>query len=201
MRSVLIYPFMNGKAVVLAVLAIVLLLIGVGAVIYDMTGPSYTWTNEVHGHMENAYYADDPELMKTELEYAIEGMYYLDLTDEMYGAYFPWEKTVDRRMSYQYDHLEGIVRRIDAVIEWRDTNYGPNASGTPESLGDVYEEKMDNLREFLQEDGWSDWIGEDTFYVNHHIMLFLGWWWYGPLWIIWLISLLCVAIKDNWINL
>lgn len=161
---------------------------------YNMVGPSYTYRKEIRGHMENAYYANSPELMKEELSLAIEGMEKLGLTEDMYGAFWQWDKTPDKRMSYQYDHLQGILERIDAVIVWRDTTYG-NQSTSTEQLGDVYEQKMDNLRAFLKEDGWSDWIAEDAYYVNNHLWLHLAPLWLGVLAISFILIVLWCVIR------
>lgn len=147
---------------------------------YDALGPGYTFHREVHGHMENAYYADEPHLMKQELSSAIKGMRDLNLKEDMYGAFWYWEKTPDRSMKYQYEHLEGIIDRVDAVIVWYEQTYS-NGSASTETLGDVFEQKMDNLRGFLQEDGWSDWIAQDTYYVNHYLWIFLSPFWLGLL--------------------
>lgn len=164
---------MNGY-MKLGILFLVLLFVApIGIGIYDMTGPAFTYSREIHSHMENAYYADEPKLMKSELLMAIEGMERLNLKEDMYSAFWYWEHTPDRKMDYQYKHLEGIVERIDAVITWYEKNYGENATGGTESLGDVFEQKMDNLRAFLKEEGWSDWIAQGTFYVNHHLFLYL----------------------------
>jgi hypothetical protein len=48
-------------------------------------------------------------------------------------------------------------------------------------MGDVYEQKMDNLREFLKENGRADWIAENAWYVKYHkfgyfaVIISLGW--------------------------
>jgi len=152
----------------------VLIITVIGTSWSDMTGPAYEFNREVHGHMENAYYANEPTLMKSELQKAIDGMRDLDLEPQMFGAFWGWDRVPNLRMSYQYDHLDGIMARINSTIVWYNANYGPNSTGNPESLGDVYEQKMDDLRAFLQEDGWSDWIAHDTFYVNHHLFIYLA---------------------------
>jgi len=56
------------------------------------------------------------------------------------------------------------------VIEWRNQTYTKNGTA-PETLGDVYNEKMDNLRGFLVEDGWSDWISYRAFFVHGYLWL------------------------------
>jgi len=168
---------------------------------YCAVGPSFTYKSEVHSHMENAYYANTPELMIAELNESINGMRNLDLDRGMYSKIMPWEHTADRQMAYQYRHLTSIKERAEAVIVWRDGIYN-NLSCQAESLGDVYEEKMDNLRGFLQEEGWSDWIAEEAYFVNHHTPLYsLGifYIWFAIALAIWSIILLPIItlMKDD----
>ena len=81
-------------------------------------------------------------------------------------------KKPSNSMRFQYEHLDGIIERVRAVEEWRLTTYG-EGSVTTESLGDVYESKMDNLRDFINEEGRSDWIAKDAWYIKHHVILYL----------------------------
>lgn len=183
-------PFWKRVAIVMVVLITIL------SVVYvvDMIGPAYEFRKNVHGHMENAYYANSPELMMNELDKAVEGMCALNLENDMYGAFWPWEKTPDRRMDYQYKHLDSVYNRIAAVIDWRDKTYG-NVSEPTEQLGDVYEQKMDNLRGFLKEEGWSDWIAQDAYYVNNYLWIYLFWIWYGILLVVATVYITWFAIR------
>jgi hypothetical protein len=149
----------------------ILIAIVIGASIFDMTRPNFEFNTSVHSHMENAYFANNPELMNSELNMAIDGMKDLNLKENMYGSIWWWENVPHRRMDYQYRHLEGVVSRVDSVIDWRNKVYAENNNQMSETLGDVYEQKMDNLRGFLKEDGWSDWIAKDCYYANYYIIL------------------------------
>jgi ABC-type protease/lipase transport system fused ATPase/permease subunit len=40
-------------------------------------------------------------------------------------------------------------------------------------MGDVYEQKMDNLREFLKENGRADWISNNAWLVKYHLIFYL----------------------------
>src|SRR4030043_197420 len=142
--------------------------------VYGMLVPDYIFNKEVHSHFENAYFSNTPELMKSELELSVAGMKNLGLEEDMYDAYFYWDKVPAKKMDYQYNHVNSIIQRVDAVKQWRDENYA-KGTGASESLGDVYEQKMDNLRGFLQEDGWSDWIAKGTYYANYYSWLYLSW--------------------------
>ena len=171
---------------------VVLVGLPAGLLIYDLTGPNYEFNTKVHGYMENAYYANTPELMIYNLEKSKQGMKDLGLTNDMYDAYFMWDKVPHKQMFYQYQHIDSIISRTNAVIQWRNENYGNESSGVPsESLGDVYEQKMDNLRGFLQEEGWSDWIANGAFYANYYVWLYTASIW-GT--IIWLLTCLLAAI-------
>jgi hypothetical protein len=164
----------------------------------NMTGPSYTFNLKVHSHMENAYFANTPELMIQQLKECRQGMLELGLTPDMFDAYWAWDKVPHRQMAYQYQHIDSIISRAEAVIQWRNENYGNESSGIPsESLGDVYEMKMDNLRGFLKEEGWSDWIANGAFYANHHLIYYLG----ELIGIIWIIIWLVPMALIGWYSL
>ena len=127
----------------------------------------YNWSvqynREIHSHMNNAYYADTPELMKEELNKAIDGMHNLGLTPDLYNDMRPWLHTPDNQMDYQYKHLQSVIERTDDVIRWKQSdNTGTQAT-------DVYEAKMLALRHFIRDDGgWSDSIAAGAYYVKYH---------------------------------
>ena len=130
---------------------------------------SFTYEREVGGHVRNAYEVNTPEAMIRELNDTVAGMRRIGLVEGMYAAYFPWERTPDRSMAFQYEFIDQLINRTEAVILWRSLAYGGNS--TPETLGDVYEQKMDNLRSFMTE-GCSartvctDWIARDVYLIN-----------------------------------
>ena len=131
-----------------------------------------TFNREVHSHVENAYYANTPELMVDELELAIAGMHDLGLDEGDFCDMRPWKQVASCNMKWQYEHLESVIRRAEAVARDRDRQ---ERQGTSDQYGDVYEEKMDNLRAFLKEDGWSDDLARNAFYVEHH-PFYAAWW-------------------------
>lgn len=124
----------------------------------------------VHGHMVNAYYSNTPETMIANLQKAKDGMVHLGLTPEMYSTNYPWHKTHDNRMDWEYNHLDQIIARAKDVQVWRDN--ASHQAGT--QANDIYEQKMDNLRAFIKEDGWSDDIAHDAWSANFHSVY---WWW------------------------
>jgi hypothetical protein len=129
--------------------------------------------------------------MIVQLNLCEQGMRNLGLTPDMYGAWLPWEQTPDIRMDYQYSHIDAIIERTKAVIEWRNETYTKNGSA-PETLGDVYNTKMDNLRSFLVEDGWSDWISYRAFFVNNYLWLVI--WNDIVSWCVYLVGIIIIFI-------
>jgi hypothetical protein len=127
------------------------------------------WNKEVHGHMENAYYASTPELMVKELSLAVKGMHNLGLGNDDYAYMQPWKQTPDHRMDYEYAHMQAIIDRANDVIKWRDSQ-GDNGSGA--QLNDVYGQKVDAVRHFMKDDGgWSDDIAHGAYYVVNYPFL------------------------------
>lgn len=129
---------------------------------------NYGYERQVGAYIENAYEVNTPERMIVEINKAKEGMIKLGLTNDMYGAWI-FEKP-DNKMSWQYDFLDSVIERVEAVKDWRDKIEN---SQEVETLGDVYEQKMDNLREFLKENGRADWIANDVWLVNKNLAVYL----------------------------
>jgi hypothetical protein len=105
-----------------------------------------------------------PDEMVLQVGNAIEGMHKFGLTKEDYGALI--FKKPDNSMEWQFKFLENFEERAEAVSKWYDDVY-VQGKGT-ETLGDVYEQKMDNLREFLKEGGRADWIAKAAWYIKYH---------------------------------
>ena len=156
------------------------------AIIYGTNGVvsvNFAYEREVGGHIRNAFEVNTPEAMIAELNKSVRGMRALGLTDAMYAAYFPWEQTPDRSMAFQYEYIDQLINRTESVIAWRKLAYSGNT--TPETLGDVYEQKMDNLRSFMIESCTNryvctDWIARDVYYLNRATpYYFAGLFWAG----------------------
>lgn len=128
---------------------------------------SYYYEREVGSYIENAYEVNTPERMMEQVKRAEEGMRSLGLEESQYGALF--FKKPDNSMKWQYDFLHSIIDRAESVVEWKESM---EKSGSVETLGDVYEQKMDNLREFLKENGRADWIARNTYLVNKNILVY-----------------------------
>jgi len=159
------------KALAITIFATILLCIFIGSVaVGNMVGPRYQYQKAVHSHMENAYGASTPELMESQIDLAMQGMRQLGLTEDLYGKLMPWQQTPDWRMDYCYLHLQAIIDRCHEVIDWR--NHQDLSSG---QVTDIYNQKMNNLRGFIIEGGWSDWIAQNAFYVNYHPFYYVWW--------------------------
>jgi len=159
------------KSLIVAIVATAILGIFIGAVaVGNMVGPSYQFQKAVHSHMVNAYLASTPELMEDQIALAIQGTKDLGLTVDMYGKLMPWQQTPDWRMDYCYLHLQAIIDRCHEVIEWR--NHQDLSSG---QVTDVYNQKMNNLRNFIVEGGYSDYAAKGAFYVNFHSFYYVWW--------------------------
>lgn len=158
-----------GTKVIIALWA--LLVVVVGATIVNSVQAGYEYQRDVHSHIENAYWANTPELMLRELSLVEEGMKAQGLEPDMYGAYFWWNKIPSNRMDYQYAHIDSIQSRVQDVQRWRSQQASEGSTETT----DIYELKMDNLRAFIQEDGWADDIASRTYWVNNHPVLYFWW--------------------------
>ena len=160
------------------VLFVVVLVAAIVFGAYGVVVVNFAYEREVGGYIRNAYEVNKPENMISELNKAVAGMRRIGLTDEMYAAYVPWERTPDRSMGFQYEYIAQLINRTESVILWRTLAY--NGNSTPETLADVYEQKMDNLRSFMTE-GCSDrlvctdWIARDVYYVYRATPFYFGW--------------------------
>src|SRR3989442_1080743 len=155
----------NKYGVVFAIALTVAIVYGVNGVV----SVNFAYEREVGGHIRNAFEVNTPEAMIAELNKSVRGMRALGLTDQMYAGYFAWERTPDRSMAFQYEYIDQLINRTESVIAWRNLAYSGNT--TPETLGDVYEQKMDNLRSFMiegcsQRNVCTDWIARDVYYLN-----------------------------------
>lgn len=132
---------------------------------------SYEYDKTIGSHIDNAYEVNTPGRMISEIEKAKQGMLDAGLTPQDYGAVF--FKKPDNSMEFQYQFLDSIIERAKSVELWYNMTYDGKQTST-ESLGDVYEQKMDNLREFIMENGRSDWIAKEAWMAKNHIFWYFG---------------------------
>lgn len=159
---------MNGFGFIFGLMCFVMILTPFGFGIYKCTTVDYQFNNAVHSHMENAYYSSDPSTMRTELNETVNGMRQLGLTDNLYGALFPWDRTPDHQMKWQYQHIASIQTRVDEWEKWEKSNAGS------QQMQDVNSQKLDNVRHFIKGDGWSDDIASMAYFCNFYMWLVYG---------------------------
>jgi hypothetical protein len=134
---------------------------------------SYQYDKQIGSYMSNAIDMIAPEGMLQQVQLAKQGMIDAGLTENDYAAV--WFKKPDNSMKFQYQHIDAIIERIQAVEDWKTKIAGNNTQ--IETLGDVYETKMTNLRNYINEGGVrSDWIAKDTWYIKNHIVVYFGFW-------------------------
>ena len=131
----------------------------------------FQYERVIGSYMDNAKDMNTPDKMLEQLQAAKQGMINEGLAEDMYGAWL--FKKPDNSMKFQYEHLDSIIERVKAVQEWKDKTYSNSSNTQTESLGDVYEQKMTNLRNFIMEDTRSDWIAKDAWYVHKHFFFYL----------------------------
>ena len=181
---------MIGKILVLVL--IILAGMSLGAYEYYI---HYQYEKEIGGYLDNARDMNTPSRMIEQLELAKQGMVNAGLKEEDYGALIFKKQT--NSMGFQYQHLDSILERAIAVEEWKQKTYGNESQTQTESLGDVYETKMDNLREFIMEGGRSDWIAKNTWYIKNHVVMYLSWIFWGILLILFITILILIAVEAN----
>lgn len=67
--------------------------------------------------------------------------------------------------------MDSVIARAEAVRQDRERQV---QQGGSDELGDVYEQKMDNLRTFIKEEGWLDDIGRGAYTIQAHP--YWAWW-------------------------
>jgi hypothetical protein len=131
---------------------------------------SYQYENAMGSYMETAKDTITPESFKEQLLLFKNAVEESGLTEEDYGAL--WFKKPDNSMKFQIQHVDSIIGRADAMIQWQQTSYNTSSQpiyASPESFRDVYNEKMNNLRFYIHSEGIrSDWIAKDAWYVKNH---------------------------------
>jgi hypothetical protein len=181
----------------LVILGLFSSLMVVGAVV----GPGYTYQKNVHAYMEQAYYSADPVLMQDNINKAKQGMENLGLTPQMYSSFWYWEQTPDKQMLWEYQHLNSIDVRCNEFIAWI---HAQNDTGS-QQMQDVYSQKLNNIREFIRDDGgWSDDIAQAAYTTNFQVFFAVG---YIPVMIaliaivIWLAALFVIHLDEYDSNL
>lgn len=140
----------------------------------------YQYENSVGAYMETATDTITPEAFKAQLIMFEDAINKSGLTPEDYGAM--WFKKPDNSMVFQMQHVDSIIGRADAMIQWKNTVYSNGTQSLPvgqvsaEAFRDVYNDKMNNLRTYIHAEGdRSDWIAKDAWYVKFHPIMYFSW--------------------------
>jgi hypothetical protein len=135
----------------------------------------YEYERQVGSYMDNARDCLTPECMLTQLTQAKQAMINEGLTGNDYGAII--FKKSSNSMKFQYQHLDAIIERTKSVQDWVDKS---KEQANFESMKDVYNEKMDNLRTYINGEtsesivsSRSDWIAQDAWIIKNHFILSL----------------------------
>ena len=169
----------------------VLVMFGIGA--YSMI-IDYQYERDIGSYMSNSIDMVSPEPMLEQVQLARQAMLDSGLEESDYGAWI--FKKPSNSMKFQYQHIDSIEERINAVIDWKNKAYG-NESTSSESLGDVYEQKMTNLRRYIKgatggdtyvSGDRSDWIAQDAWMLKNHFIMKIF-----SVWLILLAALLAVV--------
>ena len=167
-----------GSVLLVTFVIIVGVMIMVGFIGYGIY-LNYLYERDIGGYMETARDTITPESFKEQLILFKDAVNRSGITENDYGAM--WFKKQDNSMKFQIQHVDSIIGRADAMMLWQQASY--NNTGvqpvyaSPEAFRDVYNEKMNNLRDYIHAEGYrSDWIVEDAWYVKYHpVMYFQGW--------------------------
>ena len=154
----------------------------------------YQYRRVIGAHLENALDGSTPDLMKQELIAAKQGMISEGLQTSDYGKFWAWQQTDDYKMDFTYRYIDGLINRTDYVIQWRNTYINATTSQT---LQDVYDEMLANLRTEYNRRGPIDWTAYPTWILKHH-----GWWYFvGDILFVFVIAialLILLVIYKGW---
>jgi hypothetical protein len=140
----------------------------------------YQYERVLGSYMETATDTITPESFKEQMLLFKDAINTSGLTEDDYGAM--WFKKPDNSMKFQMQHIDSIIGRADAMLQWKNTVYNngtqtlPTGQISAEAFRDVYNDKMTNLKTYIHAEGYrSDWIAKDSWYVKYHpIMYFDG---------------------------
>jgi hypothetical protein len=135
---------------------------------------NYQYERSIGAYFDNAVDCITPECILTQLHDGYTAINNSGLTKDDYGAWI--FKKPNNKMEFQYQHLDAILERAEAVQDWKNKVY---ANGTQaETMQDVYTQKMDNLRNYITDEGFrSDWIAKDAWYLKYHFFLAIWAFW------------------------
>ena len=150
------------------ILGIIFTFILVGFIVYNIY-VNYEYERDVGAYFDNARDCITPDCILEQLNSGKQAIINNGLNENDYGAV--WFKKPDNSMKFQYTHLNSIIERAQAVKDWKYKVY--TEGNQAETFKDVYNEKMDNLRNYIHAEGYrSDWIAKHTWYIKNHIFMY-----------------------------
>jgi len=122
----------------------------------------------VHSYVDQAYYTNDPVLIKENLTQAEQGMRDLGLTDSMSWKFWSWEQTPSESMKAQYGQMDAIIAQCNLAIADNPNNLSytnritqiHNTICTPKTNGDNSGAWVDQVAEgafWLDLNAWYAW--------------------------------------------
>lgn len=124
--------------------AIILMAVSLGLIIGWNTNVGAPFRREFGNYINSAANMYDPHLVIQKLDRSIQGIENLGLKPTDNAAAFPWNKNYRHTPQFAIDQITSIIAYADSFIEWKEQSYG---TGVIEVAADVYDEKMDHLRE------------------------------------------------------
>jgi hypothetical protein len=164
-------PNFKRRIKVFVSLGTIFLLIYISMYVYSLFVHN-DYENRLGGYIANSVDTITPESFKEQLLLFKAAMIKEGLTEDKYGALI--FKNQKNSMKFQYQHIESILDRADAMIQWQEASYETPTQTTysPEAFRDVFNDKMNNLRNYINEGNIrSDWIAKDTWYLENHFIL------------------------------
>jgi hypothetical protein len=159
----------------------ILCVLGIVSIIGYGLYVNYQYEAKIGAYFDNAVDCITPECILSQLQAGRDGIVNEGLTEDLYGVWI--FKKPDNSMVFQYQHIDAIIERAQAVQQWKIQISSNTSSG--ETMKDVYNEKMDNLRLYINGEGYrSDWIANDAWWLKNHFFL--------AIWAIWVILLLVI---------
>lgn len=138
----------------------------------------YQYERVLGSYMETATDTITPESFREQMVLFKGAVADAGLNENDYGAWL--FKKPDNSMKFQMQHIDSIIGRADAMIQWKNTVYNNGTQTVPagqisaEAFRDVYNDKMNNLRSYIHAEGdRSDWIAKDAWYVKYHMFYYV----------------------------
>jgi hypothetical protein len=160
-----------GFRTVLLWIFIVVSALGLGAMGIYGALLDYQYEKAIGAHLNMAVDLISPEQILEELNATKAAMISEGLTPEMSSAWI--FKQPDNMMKFQYQHLDSIIARTQAVVEWKNKAYGNTTNNMPIETTDIYQQKIDNLRNYITQEVRSDWIAKGAWMLNKHNAFFV----------------------------